>query len=74
MLIVPPRDALDTAMVEHERMMAALERRDPQRFSAAIREHIENTFKVLKDAWRAQHQGGSARRADKYRIGAARTA
>jgi DNA-binding GntR family transcriptional regulator len=68
------RDALDAAMTDHERMMTALERRDPQRFSDAIREHIENTFKVLKDAWRAQHQGGSMRRADKFRVGAARTA
>lgn len=69
-----PRDALEAAMVDHEQMMVALERRDAQRFSAAIREHIENTFKVLKDAWRAQHQGGSSKRADKFRVGAARPA
>jgi DNA-binding GntR family transcriptional regulator len=69
-----PREALDAAIADHEQMMAALERRDAQRFSAAIREHIENTFKVLKDAWRAQHQGGSSKRADKYRVGAARPA
>lgn len=69
-----PRDALNAAMTDHERMMAALERRDPQRFSGAIREHIENTFKVLKDAWRAQHPNGSQKRADKYRVGVARPA
>jgi DNA-binding GntR family transcriptional regulator len=69
-----PREALDAAMKDHEQMMAALERRDAQRFSGAIREHIENTFKVLKDAWRAQHLSSAAKRADRVRVGAVRPA
>jgi DNA-binding GntR family transcriptional regulator len=69
-----PKSGLVSAMDDHERIMAAIEERNGPHLSAAIREHIENTFKVLKDAWRAQHDCGPSMRADKTCFRAARPA
>lgn len=54
---VPKGRHLD-ALAEHEGMMAALEARNGAQLSRMICEHMENTYRTLKDVW-SQRQGQS---------------
>jgi DNA-binding GntR family transcriptional regulator len=59
--VATPRDtALDWAINEHEQIMAALETRDPAKLSGAIREHVESTCRVLKNAWESRTSASEA--------------
>ena len=48
--ITVPETRLTAAVSEHERIIAAVEKRDGCLLSQAIRDHIENTFSFFKEA------------------------
>jgi DNA-binding GntR family transcriptional regulator len=51
------RTGLVNALAEHERIMSALEARNAPLFAQAIRDHIENRFRSLRDSWIAGEDG-----------------
>jgi DNA-binding GntR family transcriptional regulator len=51
------KTGLVNALAEHERIMSALEARNAALFAQAIRDHIENRFRSLRDAWIACEEG-----------------
>ena len=73
MAVIIPVARLRDAIAEHERIMAALERRDAPLLSRAIRDHLENTFRAMKAAFAAQ-ETLPARRAGKRDLGTSEAA
>jgi DNA-binding GntR family transcriptional regulator len=51
MALIIPATRLPAAIAEHEQIMTALERREPTQVSRAIRLHIENSFRAIRDAF-----------------------
>jgi len=61
-LNLPPA-RFDAGMVEHERIVGALEKGDAPVISGAIRDHVENTFRAIKDAWQKRNPSLNAKEA-----------
>ncbi|NJM33559.1 MAG: GntR family transcriptional regulator [Rhodomicrobium sp.] len=51
MALIVPVTRLPAAIAEHEQIMTALERREPVQVSRAIRQHIENSFRAIRDTF-----------------------
>ena len=74
MAAIIPVTRLPEAIAEHDRIMAALERRDGPLVSRAIRDHLQNTFRALKDAFAAHGVLTSSSRGGKRGLGASEAA
>lgn len=61
-LNLPPA-RFDSGVVEHERIVGALEKGDAPVISGAIRDHVENTFRSIKDAWQKRQSSPGAKNA-----------